>query len=148
MTLRFRRERAHHDKRGAARNDGVNIGGEAPPPKSGKSPCRYRIAGGQPDPVYHKRGHFASGAVCRREHQPFPPTGGNISFGSLGVGGALTLNVKNGDISGAVAGSYEEFSIQSEVKKGESNLPDQKDGGEKVLQVSANNGNVEIAFAE
>ncbi|HIU31421.1 MAG TPA: DUF4097 family beta strand repeat protein [Candidatus Caccousia avistercoris] len=74
--------------------------------------------------------------------------GGNISFGSLGVGGALTLNVKNGDISGAVAGSYEEFSIQSEVKKGESNLPDQKDGGEKVLQVSANNGNVEIAFAE
>lgn len=57
--------------------------------------------------------------------------GGNIAFGNLDVGENLTLNVKNGDISGAIVGSYDDFSIQSETKKGESNLPFNKDNGEK-----------------
>ena len=73
--------------------------------------------------------------------------GGNISFGDLDVGSALTLTVKNGDISGTIVGSYDDFSIQSEIKKGESNLPDNKDGGEKTLNVSSNNGDVNIEFA-
>lgn len=72
--------------------------------------------------------------------------GGNIAFGNLDAGSALTLNVKNGDISGAIAGSYDDFSIQSEIKKGESNLPGNKDGGEKTLNVSCNNGDVNIEF--
>lgn len=72
--------------------------------------------------------------------------GGNIAFGKLDVGSALTLNVKNGDISGAVVGSYDDFSIQSEIKKGESNLPDQSEGGAKTLTVTSNNGNVHIEF--
>lgn len=74
--------------------------------------------------------------------------GGNIAFGKLDVGSALTLNVKNGDISGAVVGSYDDFSIQSEIKKGESNLPDQSEGGAKTLTVSSNNGNVHIEFVK
>lgn len=74
--------------------------------------------------------------------------GGNITFGDLEVGSALTLNVKNGDISGTVAGSCDEFAIQTEIKKGESNLPDRKDGGEKSLHVSGNNGDVSIAFVD
>lgn len=72
--------------------------------------------------------------------------GGNIGFVNLDVGGNLTLNVKNGDISGALVGSYDDFSIQSEIKKGESNLPDNKDGGKKTLNVSGNNGDVNIKF--
>ena len=72
--------------------------------------------------------------------------GGNISFGDLDVGSALTLTVKNGDISGTIAGSYDDFSIQSEIKKGESNLPENKASGEKTLTVSGNNGNVDIEF--
>lgn len=72
--------------------------------------------------------------------------GGNITFGNLGVGGALTLSAKNGDISGAAVGSYDDFAIRCEIKKGESNLPDQKEGGEKTLHVSGNNGDVDIAF--
>lgn len=72
--------------------------------------------------------------------------GGNIAFGNLDVGSALTLSVKNGDISGAIIGSYDDFSIQSEIKKGESNLPDHKGSGEKALNVSSNNGNVNIEF--
>lgn len=70
--------------------------------------------------------------------------GGNITFETLDVGNSLTLNVKNGDISGAVAGSYDDFAIQCDIKKGDSNLPDQKDSGEKTLNVSCNNGDVDI----
>ena len=72
--------------------------------------------------------------------------GGNISFGNLDVGSALTLEVKNGDISGAIVGGYDDFAIQSNSKKGETNLPEQKDGGEKNLNVSSNNGDVNIEF--
>lgn len=72
--------------------------------------------------------------------------GGNISFGNLEVGSALTLEVKNGDISGAVVGGYDDFAIQCESKKGENNLPQRKDGGEKALTVSSNNGDVNIQF--
>lgn len=70
--------------------------------------------------------------------------GGDITFGRLDVGSALNLTVKNGDISGAVTGSYDDFAIQSDVKKGDSSLPESKDGGSKTLNVSANNGDVDI----
>lgn len=72
--------------------------------------------------------------------------GGNINFGNLDVGKALYLTVKNGDISGTVVGSYDNFTIQTDVKKGESNLPDNKANGEKTLNVSSNNGDVDIEF--
>ena len=74
--------------------------------------------------------------------------GGNITFETLDVGSSLTLNAKNGDISGAIAGSYDDFAIQTEIKKGESNLPDNKDSGEKTLNVSNNNGNINIEFVK
>lgn len=74
--------------------------------------------------------------------------GGNIAFSGLDVGSALTLDAKNGDISGEIAGSYSDFSILSEIKKGESNLPDKKADGEKALHVTSNNGNVNITFAD
>lgn len=72
--------------------------------------------------------------------------GGDITFEDLGVGSALDAAVKNGDVSGTVVGSYDDFAIQTEIKKGESNLPDSKDGGEKTLKVSANNGDINIEF--
>lgn len=70
----------------------------------------------------------------------------SIAFGNLDVGNALYLTVKNGDISGTVIGGYDDFAIQSEIKKGGSNLPDNKDSGEKTLKVSSNNGDVNIEF--
>lgn len=72
--------------------------------------------------------------------------GGSIALGDLNVGNSFTLTVKNGDITGTIAGSYDDFSIQTETKKGESNLPNRKDSGEKMLNVSSNNGDVNITF--
>lgn len=73
--------------------------------------------------------------------------GGNIAFEGLEVGAALSLTIKNGNITGTVTGSYEDFAIQWDGKKGNSNLPEWKDGGEKTLSVSSNNGDVDVAFA-
>lgn len=73
--------------------------------------------------------------------------GGDISFAALDVGTVLTVNVKNGDIEGTLVGSYDDFAISSKVKKGESNLPN-KTGGEKTLNVSANNGDIDIEFVK
>ena len=72
--------------------------------------------------------------------------GGNLSFENLDVGRALTLHAKNGNITGTIAGSYDDFVIQTQIKKGESNLPDEQSGGEKTLDVSCNNGDVSIEF--
>lgn len=71
---------------------------------------------------------------------------GNINFEHLDVGQALYLTAKNGDIDGMVIGSYDDFSIQTEIKNGDSSLPDKKDGGEKILSVSSNNGKVNVEF--
>ena len=35
--------------------------------------------------------------------------GGDIAFGNLNVGNAMNLTVKNGDISGTIVGSYDDF---------------------------------------
>ena len=74
--------------------------------------------------------------------------GGNITFENLDVGSCLDLTVKNGNISGTVVGSYDDFAIQSEIKKGECNLPNTKEGGEKTLDVSGNNGDIHIEFVK
>ena len=71
---------------------------------------------------------------------------GNITFESLDVGNTLTLTVKNGDISGMIGSRYEDFVIQSEVKKGDSSLTKHKDIGKKTLKVLCNNGDVDVTF--
>ena len=69
--------------------------------------------------------------------------GGDIVFDNIGVEDSLTLYAQNGDVNGTLIGSYDDFSISYDVKKGKCNLP-LKDGGEKLLDVTVNNGNVNI----
>ncbi|MCD8375002.1 MAG: hypothetical protein LUC20_07930, partial [Oscillospiraceae bacterium] len=72
--------------------------------------------------------------------------GGSIFVNGADAGRALTLASKNGDISGTVAGAYEDYAITCDIKKGESNLPASKSGGERALNVTANNGDIDIQF--
>ncbi len=72
--------------------------------------------------------------------------GGAISFDQLSAGNTITLDAKNGDITGTISGSYEEYSIYSSIKKGDSNLPASKDQGSKTLSVTANNGDISVEF--
>lgn len=74
--------------------------------------------------------------------------GGNLIFDNLSAGNSIYLESKNGDISGTIIGSYEDYAISCVVKKGESNLPPNKEEGAKTLAVSNNNGDIAIAFAK
>ncbi len=72
--------------------------------------------------------------------------GGNIVFDKLDAGNAINLTAKNGDITGSIVGSYDEYAIYCESKKGENNLPRNKENGTKTLKVSNNNGDITIEF--
>ena len=69
--------------------------------------------------------------------------GGDIVFNNISVEESLTLYAKNGDVRGSLIGSYDDFSISYDVKKGSCNLP-LKEDGEKNLDVTVNNGSVNI----
>lgn len=73
---------------------------------------------------------------------------GDITLDGLDVGQDLHLEAKNGSVQGTVVGGYDDFTIASTVKKGESNLPEQAGSGAKMLEVSVNNGNIAITFAK
>lgn len=72
--------------------------------------------------------------------------GGNIILDKLNAENTISLTAKNGDITGSIIGSYDEYIISCDIKKGESNLPSTKENGTKTLVASNNNGNIEIEF--
>lgn len=72
--------------------------------------------------------------------------GGNIIFDKLDAEKSINLSAKNGNITGSIMGSYDDYTISCDSKKGESNLPSSKEGGAKTLTVSNNNGDIDINF--
>ena len=73
--------------------------------------------------------------------------GGDIRFEELDAGSSVTISAKNGDVSGSIVGGYDDYEISCEIKKGDSNLPSEKEGGAKRLNVSNNNGDIDIKFS-
>lgn len=71
---------------------------------------------------------------------------GNLEFDNLNAGNTITLKTKNGNINGSIIGSYDDYAISCDSKKGESNLPLSKENGTKKLTVSNNNGDIDIEF--
>lgn len=74
--------------------------------------------------------------------------GGSIRCEGVDAGKAIGLKAKNGDVTGSIVGGWSDFSIACTIKKGECNLPESKEGGEKSLTVDCNNGNIDLAFTE
>lgn len=72
--------------------------------------------------------------------------GGDIFFDGISAGSSIMVENKNGDITGIIAGSFDDYAIACRVKKGDSNLPEEKSGGSRSLTVQNNNGDVEITF--
>lgn len=71
---------------------------------------------------------------------------GDILLNKLFVQKNITLHAKNGGISGILNGSYDDFEINSEARKGNNNLPTSKEGGNKTLTATTNNGDINIVF--
>ena len=72
--------------------------------------------------------------------------GGSIVCERVNVGQSLDLTAKNGDITGTVVGSWDDFAITCSIKKGDCNLPLSKEGGSKSFTADCNNGNIDIEF--
>ncbi|QGV10338.1 DUF4097 family beta strand repeat protein (plasmid) [Bacillus cereus] len=71
---------------------------------------------------------------------------GNLDLEKVAVEDTLKLDSKNGGINGTIVGSYDVFSISSKASKGKNNLPENKSGGDKKLDVNANNGDINLKF--
>ena len=72
--------------------------------------------------------------------------GGDVVCDRVNAGKAISLKAKDGDIRGTIVGGWDDFSIVCTIKKGDSNLPASKDGGEKSLTADCNNGDIDIEF--
>lgn len=72
----------------------------------------------------------------------------DIQLDQLNVGTAITLETKNGNINGSILGSYDDFAISSQAKKGDNRLPANKENGSKKLSAYTNNGNITLEFVE
>lgn len=70
---------------------------------------------------------------------------GDIALQSVAAGSSLTAAAKNGSVKGSIVGSYDVFQMDISVKKGNSNIMS-KSGGEKLLKIDVNNGDIEINF--
>ncbi len=73
--------------------------------------------------------------------------GGDLTFRKIAAEKSVTLNAKNGNITGTILGSWDDYAIACNVKKGECSLPENKTGGSKTLSVDCNNGDVEVEIA-
>ena len=91
-------------------------------------------------------GDITASAVSVAGAVALSSNGGNVTCDRLDAGTSIDLTVKNGDITGTIAGGWDDFAITCSVKKGESNLPEEKPGGHKSLHVDCNNGDVALSF--
>lgn len=67
---------------------------------------------------------------------------GDITFTDITSTGDISLSTKNADITGNIIGSYDDYAIDVDIKKGDTNLPISKESGSKRLSISDNNGDV------
>lgn len=59
----------------------------------------------------------------------------------------ISLINKNGNINGLITGNQKDFKIScDEIKKWNTNLPSLQEGGNKLLNINMNNGDVNINF--
>lgn len=87
-------------------------------------------------------------ALSVAENVTLGTNGGNIVCERVSVGKAISLTAKNGDITGSVAGGWDDFSIACKIKKGDCNLPQLKESGEKSFSANCNNGDINIQFVK
>lgn len=78
----------------------------------------------------------------------FDNNGGDIICERVNVGNAIDLKAKNGDIKGTIIGGWDDFSILCTIKKGDCNLPLNKENGTKSFVANCNNGNIQIDFVK
>ena len=70
----------------------------------------------------------------------------DIDVNNININESINLINKNGNINGSIIGNQKDFKISCEIKKGNTNLPSLQEGGNKLLNINMNNGDVNINF--
>lgn len=71
---------------------------------------------------------------------------GSITLAEMGLGESCALHASNGKIRGSLPGRTVDYTIESRADNGKNSLPEKLSGGDKLLKVYANNGNIELTF--
>ena len=71
---------------------------------------------------------------------------GDIDLNNNNINESINLINKNGNIDGSIIGNQKEFKFSCEITKGNTNLPWLQEGGNKLLNINMNNGDVNINF--
>lgn len=83
-----------------------------------------------------------------KEDVQLTSNGGDVEVEELGAGTSISMNVKNGNICGTLAGSRSEYRVSTEIKKGKTNLTDSTAQGDILLSLEANNGDITLGFTD
>lgn len=75
-------------------------------------------------------------------------TSGDLELTRFNPGHQTTISSTSGNISGALLGKMTDYTIESSVTSGSSNLPPHLDGGSKELRVEATSGDINISFSD
>lgn len=74
-------------------------------------------------------------------------SGGDIELNKVDVGKAFLLKTKDGDVEGNVVGEEKDYGFFSSVSDGKkNNLPKNRDGRDKTLNVDVRDGDIDITF--
>lgn len=69
-----------------------------------------------------------------------------IALDSVDYGTKMICDNTNGDIEGTICGNIGDFSIEAYAKHGECNLPENLKSGDKILNLSTSNDDIDIEF--
>ena len=119
-------------------------------PAAGFRKIKVRVPDGVIAELYAKttNGSIKTEPLSVTEKLSLDADGGNIVCERLSVGKAVDFKAKNGNITASVIGGWDDFSISCKIKKGECNLPLNKENGAKALFADCNNGNIDIEFVK
>ncbi len=92
--------------------------------------------------------NIAVNKVSVQESITLTSNGGDILLNKVNVGETINLTAKNGDIVGTVVGDWNTFAIACTIKKGDCNLPLNKQDGNKLFTANCNNGDINVTFVE
>ena len=128
--------------------NGVSASGSITLSSNGGDLDLETVAAGENLNLTAKNGSISLQGVSASGTMALNSDGGDLNLDAVDAGEGLNLTAKNGNISGSVLGGWDDFAITCEVKKGDTNLPEQKPGGEKFLNVSCNNGDVDLELVQ
>lgn len=97
--------------------------------------------------LHSVNGRVSAEKLVGKEFITMDSTNADILLDMVDAQESIQCSTTNGKVSGTVVGSMNDYSILSHTTNGSNNLPNEKEGGSKELEVSTVNGSIKIEFS-